>query len=81
MGDSETSAASVKVESVPVPRPRVQTAKLAPHTTKQAANTKAPPRTRIIAKAAAPIALPTSAYTLSSSQTRRVERKPAYSAP
>ena len=47
MGDSETSAASVKVESVPVPRPRVQTAKLAPHTTKQAANTKAPPRTRV----------------------------------
>src|SRR5258707_894927 len=81
MGDTDAAAATSKVEPVPIPRPRVQTAKLAPHTTKQAANTKAPPRTRIIAKAAAPIALPTSAYTLSSSQTRRVERKPAYSAP
>ena len=81
MGDSDASAASMKVESVPVPRPRVQTAKLAPHTTKQAANTKAPPRTRIIAKAAAPIALPTSAYTLSSSQTRHIERRLTPSAP
>ena len=81
MGDSEASAASGKVEPVPVPRPRVQTAKLAAQTTKHAASSKAPPRTRIIAKAAAPIALPTSAYTLSSSQTRHIERRLTPSAP
>jgi D-alanyl-D-alanine carboxypeptidase len=80
MGDSEASAASMKVEPVPVPRPRMQTAKLAAQTTKQAANTKAPPRRRITAKASAPITLP-SAYTLTPSQTRHVERKSAYSAP
>ena len=81
MGDTEAATATAKFESVPVPRPRVQTAKLAPHTTKQTANSKAPPRTRIIAKAAAPIALPTSAYTLSSSQTRHIERRLTPSAP
>ncbi len=80
MGDTDAAAATTKVEPVPVPRPRVQTAKLAPHTTKQAANTKAPPRTRLPAKASAPIALP-SAYTLTSSQTRPVERRLKPSAP
>jgi len=80
MGDTDAAAATTKVEPVPVPRPRVQTAKLAPHTTKQAANTKAPPRTRLTAKASAPIALP-SAYTLTSSQTRPVERRLKPSAP
>src|SRR5437899_2843875 len=58
MGDTDPAAATTKVEPVPVPRPRVQTAKLAARTTKQAANTKAPPRTRLTAKASAPIALP-----------------------
>ena len=81
MGDTDAAALTTKVEPVPVPRPRVQTAKLAPQTTKHAANTKAPPRTRITAKAAAPITLPTSAYTLSSSQTRPVERRLKPSAP
>jgi len=81
MGDTDAAALTTKVEPVPVPRPRVQTAKLAPQTTKHAANTKAPPRTRITAKAAAPITLPTSAYTLTSSQTRPVERRLKPSAP
>ena len=80
MGDSEASAASGKVEPVPVPRPRVQTAKLAAQTTKHAASSKAPPRTRLTAKASAPIALP-SAYTLTSSQTRHIERRLTPSAP
>ena len=79
MGDSDASAASVKVETVPVPRPRVQPAKLAAQTTKQPANSKAP-RTRVTAKASAPIALP-SAYTLTSSQTRHIERRLTPSAP
>jgi len=81
MGDTDAAATMTKSEPVPVPRPRVQTAKLAPQTTKQATNTKAPPRTRITAKAATPIALPTSAYTLTSSQTRPVERRLKPSAP
>ena len=81
MGDSETSAASVKVESVPVPRPRVQTAKLAPHTTKQAANTKAPTRaTRLTAKASAS-STPQAAYTLTQSQTRHLDRRPTSFSP
>jgi D-alanyl-D-alanine carboxypeptidase len=81
MGDTEAATATAKSEPVPVPRPRVQTAKLASQTTKQATNTKVPPRTRITAKGATPIALPTSAYTLTSSQTRPVERRLKPSAP
>jgi D-alanyl-D-alanine carboxypeptidase len=80
MGDSDAAAADTKADAVPVPRPRVLAAKPPSNASKQAASAPPTRAPRLIAKASTAGGLQ-GVYTLSQSQTRRVDRKLAPSAP
>jgi D-alanyl-D-alanine carboxypeptidase len=72
MGDTDAAAVEAKIDTVPIPRPRVLAAKPAANPPTLTASTRAAPARapRAIAKASPPSPLP-SAYTLSSTPVER----------